>query len=76
MGSSVIIKINGGDPVEHLCPKCNEKLTPCIINGGDSFIAVKKNAKSFTENSSRLIPYVCPKCGYTEWYVEKPENFK
>lgn len=59
-----------------LCPKCNEKLTKCIIYNGYDFKAVLINAKSFTENSSNMIPYVCSNCGYIEWYVEKPENFK
>ncbi len=62
--------------MEHLCPKCNDRLTKSIVYGGATFIAVKLNDKSFTENSSPLIPYVCPACGYTEWYVDKPENFQ
>ena len=63
--------------MEYLCQKCSTKLTKCIIyETGSTFSAVKLNAKSFTENSSRLIPHVCPTCGYTEWYVENPENFK
>ncbi|MDF2543108.1 MAG: hypothetical protein K0S47_2826 [Herbinix sp.] len=63
--------------MEPQCLKCNERLTKCTTySTGDTFIAVKATAKSFTENSSRMIPYVCSKCGLIEWYVEKPSNFK
>jgi len=38
--------------MEHLCTKCNIKLTKCIVSGAESnFSAVKIPAKSFTENS-------------------------
>ena len=63
--------------MEHLCPKCNNTLAKCIVSGAESkFSAVKLPVKSYTENSSGLIPYVCSTCGYNEWYVEKPENFR
>ena len=41
-----------------------------------TFSAMKEPVKHFTsKESSTLTPYVCSKCGYTEWYVENPENF-
>lgn len=62
----------------HLCPKCNTLLIKCMATGVISkFSAVKLPEKVFgAKETSELFPYVCPVCGYAEWYVEKPENFK
>ena len=62
------------------CVKCETILTKSIaIAGGDgNFVAYKepytelKNKKTVTE----MRPYICSNCGYVEWYVDKPENFK
>ncbi len=62
------------------CLKCETILTKCIaIHGGDgNFVAYKEpytdlqNRKTATE----MHPYICSNCGYVEWYVDKPENFK
>jgi predicted nucleic-acid-binding Zn-ribbon protein len=64
--------------MEHLCPKCNITMTKCIAtSAAGKFSAIKLPVKSFTKKeSSELFPFVCSSCGFTEWYVEKPENFK
>lgn len=64
--------------MEHLCPKCKVVLTRCTVTGVVAkFSATKLPERLFsTKETSPLFPYVCSTCGYTEWYVEKPENFK
>ncbi|MFT8315590.1 MAG: hypothetical protein ABF633_15275 [Clostridium sp.] len=64
--------------MEHLCSKCNSKLTKCVIKPDPlvKFMAYKFPVKPFTKEYSELSPYVCPICGYTEWYAENPEKFK
>jgi hypothetical protein len=62
--------------MEKICPKCNTSLKKCILFGAESKLSAVLPGKSFTEGSSALIPYVCSTCGYTEWYVKKPEQFK
>jgi hypothetical protein len=62
----------------HQCPKCSLDMTSSRATSAiGKFSAIKEPVKNFTtKESSPLIPYVCSKCGLTEWYVEKPENFK
>mgnify|MGYP001002063024 CR=1 FL=1 len=64
--------------MEHLCPKCKSKLTKCVArtNTMCDLAAYKFPVKPFGKGYSDLFPYVCPVCGYTEWYVENPEKFK
>lgn len=64
--------------MEHTCPKCGTPLTKCVAAGAvGKFSAVKSPVRNFTtKESSPLLPFVCPACGYVEWYVETPENFK
>lgn len=64
--------------MEHLCPKCSSSLVKCVAKTGTTFnlTAYKFPGKLFDKNHSELFPYVCPVCGYTEWYVENPEKFK
>lgn len=60
------------------CVKCNGILIKCIANGGiKNFTVTKLPEKVFTtKETSNIFPFVCSNCGYTEWYAEKPENFK
>jgi hypothetical protein len=66
--------------MKKICLKCGTVLTESVaIHGGDgNFVACKapstelKNKKTVTE----IRPYICSTCGYVEWYVDKPENFK
>ena len=63
--------------MDYVCSKCNTKLSKCIVYGAESTLsAVKQNVKTYTENSSRMEPFVCSSCGHIEWYVEKPDVFK
>ena len=64
--------------MEHICPKCNNKLTKCVAKTDTMFnlTAYRFPLKTFDKEFSELFPYVCSGCGYTEWYVEKPEKFK
>lgn len=64
--------------MNYFCAKCNCKLTKCIAYGTmGHFTATKLPEKIFTtKETSNLFPYVCSNCGYTEWYVDKPERFK
>jgi len=70
--------MKGGISMEHLCQKCNNKLTKCVATTGTMFnlTAYKFPIKPFTKERSELFPYVCHICGYTEWYVDNPEKFK
>ena len=63
--------------MERKCVKCDAVLTKCFATSSlGRFAAVKYPNKNFNaKESSELFPYVCSKCGYTEWYVDKPENF-
>ena len=60
------------------CPKCNTTMTKARASGSlGKFSAIKVPVKNFISGeSSPLILYVCSECGYVEWYVAKPENFK
>ena len=60
------------------CPKCNTLMTKSRATSGlGKFSAIKEPVKYFVSGeSSPLIPYVCSKCGFTEWYVEKPKFFE
>lgn len=64
--------------MKYLCPKCKMELTKCMVTGVVSkFSATKLPEKVFkTKESSELFPYVCPICGYTVWYADKPENLR
>lgn len=64
--------------MERKCPKCSGILIKCVATSSmGKFCAVKLPIKHFTtKESSELNPFVCLYCGYTEWYVEKPENFR
>lgn len=64
--------------MEHKCPKCNILMTKSRATSAiGEFSAIKEPVKNFTtKESSPLIPFVCSECGLTEWYVERPENFK
>ena len=61
-----------------ICPKCNTIMTKAIATSAiGKFSAIKETVIYFTtKESSQLIPHVCSKCGYTEWYVMNPEKFK
>jgi predicted nucleic-acid-binding Zn-ribbon protein len=66
--------------VDRKCVKCETILTKSValVGGDGNFVACKapctelKNKKTVTE----IRPYICSNCGYVEWYVDKPENFK
>lgn len=64
--------------MEHLCTKCNSKLVKCVGKTGTMFnlTAYKFPVKPFSKEYSELSPYVCPVCGYTEWYAEEPKKIK
>jgi predicted nucleic-acid-binding Zn-ribbon protein len=66
--------------VDKKCVKCESLLTEsvAIVGGDGNFLAFKapytelKNKKTATQ----IYPYICSNCGYVEWYVDKPENFR
>lgn len=66
--------------MDRQCVKCGTNLTAGIaIYGGDGKFAAYK--EPYTDIKSRktateIRPYICSKCGYIEWYADKPENFK
>ena len=64
--------------MEHSCPKCSTPMTKCTVTSAVvKFSAIKLPVRNFTtKESSPLFPFVRPACGYVEWYVETPENFK
>lgn len=64
--------------MEVSCPKCKTIMTRARATSAiGKFSAVKEPVQHFTtKESSQMLPFVCSECGYVEWYVEKPENFK
>lgn len=67
--------------MEHFCPKCsNIALTRCIAPTiGKTVLSIYKppiKLRASQNQVDKAIPFVCPNCGYVEWYVENPENFK
>lgn len=62
------------------CIKCETILTKCVaVEACGRFIVHKvkdpiKNSK--VNNIVGLCLYVCSNCGYVEWYVDNPENYK
>jgi predicted nucleic-acid-binding Zn-ribbon protein len=60
------------------CIKCETILTNSFLDslGASNFSVIKKSVKLFLNKKSAFSPFVCSKCGYIEWYVNKPENFK
>ncbi|WP_094551278.1 hypothetical protein [Petroclostridium xylanilyticum] len=64
--------------MKYICSKCEKELTKARATSAiGKFSAIKEPIKLFTtKESSVMTPYVCSNCGYVEWYVEKPENFR
>lgn len=64
--------------MEHICVKCNAEMKKArLVSYGGSYVAIEKEHKKlFDANESSIASYVCPKCGYIEYYAEIPEIFK
>lgn len=64
--------------MEPLCPKCNKKLVKCIvpINNVNLLQAYKPPHKVLNKNRTNINAFICPNCGYVEWYAENPEVLK
>lgn len=62
--------------MERKCSNCDELLIKGLAyklyNGA---LSVRFDKGDIFEKSSKPIisPYVCKKCGFVEWYVDKPE---
>jgi hypothetical protein len=72
-----LIKKAVKNKVNKQCTKCKEvsmKARASSLAG--KLTLIKEPVKYFTTKESSIVtPYVCPKCGLVEWYVDKPENF-
>lgn len=55
------------------CSKCGVSLVEAHIGGA---IKVTKAPAKVLGAVSDLLAYVCPRCGFTEWYAARPEVFK
>lgn len=62
--------------MEHKCSKCNTNLVESRITSVVTVIVSKKPLKRLGRLESEAIPYVCPNCGYIDWYVNEPAKFK
>ncbi|MFC3885998.1 hypothetical protein ACFOU2_21970 [Bacillus songklensis] len=61
--------------MDKVCGKCNTKLIKAHIKGlHGEFGVSKKSSGIFVGFSySKASPYVCPNCGYVEFYLEEKE---
>lgn len=62
--------------MEYKCLKCNTDLVASQITSAVTLVISKKPLKRLGRLESEAFPYVCPNCGYIEWYVNEPEKFK
>ncbi len=64
--------------MERTCSKCNTVLTKCIADTecGQLTLFIPRLKLMGKKRHDVAIPFVCTNCGYVEWYVESPENFK
>ena len=60
--------------MDKMCKECNEVLTKGLF-GPDPFkgvytVILNYNKKYDNLKKPIISPYVCKKCGYTEWYTD------
>lgn len=66
----------------HLCPKCNTLMSEAILESGGPFCISKNSGKKVgffgakKEEISTINSFVCPDCGFIEFYAEEPKKFK
>lgn len=62
--------------MEHICVKCSTQMKKAkLVGHGDIFIKTE-GKKLFDSMSSKINTYVCPSCGYIEYFVESPGLFQ
>jgi hypothetical protein len=76
----------GGNPgasqvaaVERQCPKCQTPMVAALPHDPmkGKITAFKEPVKVVTPTAkSTLTVYVCPSCGFAEWYADQPEQFR
>ncbi|WP_368487944.1 hypothetical protein [Clostridium sp. BJN0013] len=54
------------------CSKCNANLVECHIEFNTFSMLVAKTPRKhlFNLKPTELFPFVCPNCGFTEWYAK------
>lgn len=67
--------------MEKKCSKCAGNMVEGVIDNLGPFNAYKKEGlknKILINDKflSPLNPFICPNCGFIEFYVENPEKFK
>lgn len=67
--------------MEPTCLKCGITMTEGELDHAGPFRVYKKeNKKSLLGPNSNAItdikPYICPKCGLVQFYVENPQKFQ
>jgi predicted RNA-binding Zn-ribbon protein involved in translation (DUF1610 family) len=65
--------------LEHPCPRCQAPTAAALphdpVKG--KITAFKMPVKAFAPtHKSTLTVFVCPACGYAEWYADHPEQFR
>lgn len=70
----------------HNCTSCNVLMQEAILDQSGPFRIYKKDADKKDKKGmfdfsnpnymSKIIHFVCPKCGYIEAYAEEPEKFE
>lgn len=65
-------------PIDTSCPFCQGEMVKAQPQGTVfPLTLVQHPVRNFTnKKGSKLMAYVCTKCGYVKWYVEKPYIFK
>lgn len=70
------LTIGGGVILDQNCSKCKSAMVKSLLDSHPIRVYradVKPNAKTM----SHISPcYVCPNCGFIEFYAEEPEKFK
>lgn len=68
--------------MEHICPKCSILMIEANLDHAGPFRIYKKTHKKEglfgvkTNELTNINQFVCPECGYIEFYAEEPKKFK
>lgn len=61
--------------VEKKCIKCNGNMQKALLSSNAAFCP-QTTRKGANPKLCNVDVYVCPECGYVDFYAEKPEIFK
>lgn len=77
-----MIYVKKGDNImEHICPKCNVLMVEAYLDHAGPFRIWKKTDEKVgffgvkNDKFTNINQFVCPQCGYIEFYAEEPQKF-